>query len=133
MAKLPKNYQIVHDVVGRLGAGTHATTNRIFEEARRVQPRIGHSTVYRALDRLKELGLVLEVRVPGAASALYEPVRANHAHFICTRCGRVDDVDHPLTPSQFDEVARERDLAVTEVSLTLHGVCGPCRRAGDGA
>lgn len=132
MAKLPKNYQIVHDVVQRLGAGTHATTGRIYEEARRVQPRIGHSTVYRALDRLEELGLVLELRVPGAASALYEPVRAHHAHIICTGCGRVDDIDHAPSPGQFAEVARGRDFEVREVSLTLHGLCGACRRAGEG-
>lgn len=132
MAKLPKNYQIVLDVVESLGAGTHATTSRVFEEARRVQPRIGHSTVYRALDRLCDLGLVLEVRVPGGSSALYEPVRANHAHFVCTRCGGVDDIDHALSPSSFDAIAQARDVVVEEVSLTLHGLCGACRRARDG-
>ena len=93
-----------------------------------MQPRIGHSTVYRALDRLSELGLVLEVRVPGTASALYEPARASHAHFVCTRCGRVDDIDHALPPSDFDALAEAHDLAVTDVSLTLHGLCGACRR-----
>ena len=131
--RLPRNYQLVHDVVRDQRPGMHATSGEIFAEARRRQPRIGYSTVYRALNRLRDLGLILEVRVPGAPSALYEPVSPGHAHFLCGRCGRVDDIDCTLAPSVLEEVTRSQSVEVTGVTLTLHGVCAACRRAGRGA
>ena len=128
--RLPRNYQLVYDVVREQASGLHATSSEIFAEARRRQPRIGYSTVYRALNRLRDLGLILEVRVPGAPSALYEPVSPGHAHFLCSRCGRVDDLDCSLAPSVLEDLTRNRRIEVTGVSLTLHGVCASCRRSG---
>lgn len=128
--RLPKNYRIVLEVVREQAMGQHATTSDIFSEAKRRQPRIGYSTVYRALDRLRHLGLVSEVRIPGTASALYEPLGSTHAHFVCDRCGRVDDIDDSPPPSAFSGLAEERHIEITNVSLTLHGICAQCRQAG---
>ena len=92
--KLPRNYQVVFDVVSALEKGEHAAAGEIYAIARQRRAGIGYSTVYRALDRLRDLGLVLEVRVPGSSSTLYEAARAMHAHFRCKSCGRIDDVDY---------------------------------------
>lgn len=128
--RLPDNYRLVYDVVCEQVEGMHTTAAEIYAEARRRRSGIGHSTVYRALDRLRDLGLILEVRVPGGASALYEPNRPGHAHFMCGRCGRVEDIEFALAPAQFDEVAATRGVEVTGVSLTLQGVCAECRVQG---
>ena len=125
--RLPKNYRLVYDILCEQAAGAHATPGEIYAQARRRQPQIGHSTVYRALDRLRDLGLILEVRVPGAAAALYEPTRSGHAHFLCDRCGQVEDIDYALPPTLFDDVAASRGVAITTASLTLHGLCARCR------
>ena len=124
---LPPNYRTVLEVVREQGRGQHATTSDIFSEAKRRRPRIGYSTVYRALGRLRALGLVAEVRIPGAASVVYEPIGTSHAHFVCDACGHIDDIDHAPSPSEFDGLARGRDIAVTRVSLTLHGLCPDCK------
>src|SRR5215207_7598969 len=116
--RLPKNYRLVYDILCEQAAGAHATPGEIYAQARRRQPQIGHSTVYRALDRL---------RVPGAAAALYEPTRSGHAHFLCDRCGQVEDIDYALPPNLFDDMAASRGVAVTTASLTLHGLCARCR------
>jgi Fe2+ or Zn2+ uptake regulation protein len=125
--RLPPNHRIVLEIVREQGRGRHATTSDIFTEAKRRKPRIGYSTVYRALDRLRQLGLVSEVRIPGAASALYEPVGEGHVHFVCDTCGRVADIDHSPAPAQFEQLARGRDIEITGVSLTLHGLCPECK------
>ncbi len=127
--RLPKNYRLVYDVVCEQAAGAHAAPGAIYAEARRRQPQIGQSTVYRALDRLRDLGLVLEVRVPGAASALYEPARSGHAHFLCERCGQVEDVEYTPPLDAFSNIAAIHGADITAVSLTLHGVCARCRSA----
>lgn len=130
--RLPENYRLVFAVVCEQAEGAHATAGEIFAEAKRRRPRIGHSTVYRALDRLRDLGLILEVRVPGAASALYEPNRPGHAHFMCERCGRVEDIEYALAPAQFHDVIAARGAEVTGVSLTFQGVCAECRGSAAG-
>ena len=127
--RLPKNYRLIYDILCEQAAGAHATPGAIHAEARRRQPGIGHSTVYRALDRLRDLGLILEVRVPGAASALYEPTRSGHAHFVCDRCGQVEDIEYALPLNLFDDVAASRGVAIAAAALTLHGLCARCRGA----
>ena len=125
--KLPRNYQVVHDVVAALDVGQHAAAGEIHQAARAVQPGIGYSTIYRALSRLTQLGLVLEVSVPGHSSALYEPARANHAHFCCEACGRIADIDYTMPVSEVASVARGNGVAVADVSVTFRGTCGRCR------
>ncbi len=125
--RLPPNHRIVLEIVREQGRGRHATTGDIFSEARRRKPRIGYSTVYRALERLRELGLVSEVRIPGAASALYEPVGDSHVHFVCNACGRVDDIDHAPSLAAFAELAKSRGIDITGVSLNLDGLCPECK------
>ena len=124
--KLPRNYQIVHDVVTAQPPGRHADAQEIHAEAKRRQPSIGYSTVYRALDRLRLDGLVHEVRVPGAASALYEPSRHGHAHFLCTGCGRVEDVDYAIPPDHLATLDAAHGIAIADVVLTFNGLCRRC-------
>ena len=125
--KLPKNYRLVYDVVCAQPEGVHAAASEIHASARRRQPGLGYSTVYRALDRLRDLGLVFELRVPGASSALYEPMRASHAHFLCEGCGRIDDIDYALPAAEIAGVAKAHTVEVTHVALTFNGLCHACR------
>ena len=73
---LPKNYRLLYDLVQESGRGRHLTMNELFVEASARQPGIGHSTVYRGLIRLRQLGLISEILVPGAASAINSPRRS---------------------------------------------------------
>lgn len=128
--RLAKNYRMIYEIVREQGPGTHLTVADVFGFAKARQPGIGETTVYRALTRLHELGLVSEILVPGADSAYYEPAGTAHAHFRCDVCGKVDDVDYVLAPRVVDELARKHGADVTEVSLTLHGRCATCKDRG---
>ena len=95
-ANLPPNYRTVLDVVEQAGHGRHLTAQEIWVKARALQPRIGFATVHRGLSRLHELGAVLKIDVPGEASAVYEPSASAHAHFRCTVCGVLSDLDYAV-------------------------------------
>lgn len=127
--KLPKNYQFVYDVVCAQAPGVHAAAGQIYADAKRRQPGIGHSTVYRALDRLRAIGLVHEVRVPGMASALYERARTGHAHFLCTGCGRIDDIDYDIPDADIVGLNASHAIAIADVALTFNGLCKACGAA----
>ena len=127
--KLPKNYQLVLEVVSAQPPGLHAAASEIYALARRRRAGIGCSTVYRALDRLCEAGLVHAVRVPGNGSALYEAARDGHAHFRCTTCGSVEDIDYDIPTGDIAGLSHHLGIAIADVSLTFSGVCRICRRA----
>ncbi|HIU15777.1 MAG TPA: transcriptional repressor [Candidatus Ventricola intestinavium] len=89
---------------------------------------IGAATVYRALERLTELGLVHRLAL-GRKSAVYELVRGNHMHFVCRRCGGVFDIPADLS-GMVTEAAKCCGHQVQEADVTAFGVCKDCRSAG---
>ncbi len=129
--RLPPNHQLVYDVVLAQPPGMHATVGEIFAVARENRRRIGYSTVYRALNRLRDLGLVSEVQTPGRGPTLYEPTRPGHAHFHCDCCGTIHDVDYTLPAALLDEIARRCGQAISGASLALHGTCARCAAAAE--
>jgi Fe2+ or Zn2+ uptake regulation protein len=126
--KLPKNYQFVLDIVSRQGLGVHATMSEIFAIAARLHPGVGYSTIYRALNRLRELGLVAEVALPGHSSTVFEPAAPAHSHLVCTQCGTITDIDYVVRPSVLRKLAGDRKIEISDASLTLRGLCSVCSK-----
>lgn len=124
---MTKNHRLVLEVVRERGSGTHLSMNEVHAFARERQPRIGFTTVYRALARLREEGLVSEIRLPGAEAAYFEPVGPSHAHFRCSTCGAVSDVAYALPAGATDEIARREGVEIRDIRLSFHGTCSACR------
>ncbi len=123
---LPKNYERIFALVCDLPPGVHRTASELFIEAHARYPSMGVSTVYRGLTRLRDLGLVAEILVPGANSAVYERAAPSHAHFRCTACGTVLDVHYRLSTEVLQEVSEQIDNPISDFSLTFHGTCQAC-------
>jgi Fe2+ or Zn2+ uptake regulation protein len=126
-ARLPKNYQLILDVVQESGRGRHLTVSEVFAKSSARRPGIGYSTIYRGLVRLRELGMISEIVVPGAASATYEPVAERHAHFLCTGCSAIEDVDYALPTRVLRSVADKSGFDVAAGTVTFEGLCRDCR------
>ena len=123
---LPPNYHTVLDVVEDAGAGCHLTALEIWVRARAVQPRIGFATVSRALIRLHEAGAVMKIDVSGEASAVYEPAASPHAHFRCTSCGAITDVEYAVPAHTVRRLAERHGLAIEREAVTFTGLCTNC-------
>ena len=123
---LPKNYQLVYDIVEESGVGRHLTTSEIYAEAVKRRPGVGFSTVYRGLERLRDLGLVSELLIPGADAATYEPAGSRHAHFRCSTCGTIEDVDYAIAPSTLEQLARQHGFKIKNESVAFEGLCAAC-------
>ena len=70
----------------------HATAAEIFQAVNRSDPRTSRATVYNSLRSLARAGLVREVSSDGK-SARFDASLHRHHHFICERCGKMDDID----------------------------------------
>jgi Fe2+ or Zn2+ uptake regulation protein len=126
--QLPANYRVILDVVKSFGAGRHATAQEVYLRARELRPGIGFTTVHRGLARLNELGYVLKLDISGEGSAMYEPATQAHAHFRCTACGSVADIDYASDDATRADLQARHDLAIRSESITFTGHCGACVR-----
>lgn len=92
------------------------------------------SSLYRTLLLLEDSGLLTKYR-DGDGVAKYELSERitgdHHHHFVCTECGRTEEVPIPselevAITSLIEVVARERSYEVLDHQLELGGVCDAC-------
>jgi Fur family peroxide stress response transcriptional regulator len=107
---------------------SHPTAAEIFEAVNRVDPRSSRATTYNNLRDLVQAGLVREVAVEGRA-ARYDAKGMRHHHFICDRCGNVEDMEWCDVPKPAAGSLGKRVLRESE--LIFRGFCAKCapRRA----
>lgn len=114
---------VVHRALSELGV--HATAEEVLRQVGDRMPALSLPTVYAALDVLRTLGLCR--RVDGAGgSTLFDPRTDDHAHFCCSGCGAVVDVDASLDAEPLLAAARAAGLQADGVAVTLAGRCGGC-------
>jgi Fe2+ or Zn2+ uptake regulation protein len=103
----------------------HPTAAEIFEAVNRVDPRSSRATTYNNLRDLVKAGLVREVAVEGRAGR-FDLEGMRHHHFVCDRCGNVEDVDWYNVPKPSTRSLGKR--VVRECQLILRGLCAKCAR-----
>jgi Fe2+ or Zn2+ uptake regulation protein len=125
---LSKNHRLVYHIALEQGVGTHLSMAQFFELARERQPAIGFTTVYRALTRLRDVGLIAEISLPGAECAVYEPSAPQHAHFRCIACGHVSDVPYTIDDNVRIELANQTGATIDRADIAFSGRCINCHR-----
>ena len=104
---------------------SHPTAAEIFEAVNRVDPRSSRATTYNNLRDLVGAGLVREVAVEGRA-ARFDAKATRHHHFICDRCGNVEDLEWYEVPRPVSSSLGKRVLRECEV--IFRGLCVKCVR-----
>jgi Fur family transcriptional regulator, peroxide stress response regulator len=116
----PQRYALMKFLMQHTG---HPTAAEIFEAVNRVDPRSSRATIYNNLSDLVQAGLVREVAVEGRA-ARFDAKGMRHHHFICDRCGNVEDIEwyevpRPATGSLGKRILRDWELI-------FRGLCTKC-------
>jgi Fur family transcriptional regulator, peroxide stress response regulator len=101
----------------------HPTAAEIFAAVNRVDPRSSRATIYNNLRDLVQAGLVREVAVEGRA-AQFDAKGVRHHHFICDRCGNVEDMAWFAVPKPASRSLGKRVLRDCE--LIFRGLCTQC-------
>ena len=101
----------------------HSTAAEIFAAVNRVDPRSSRATTYNNLRDLVQAGLVREVAVEGRA-ARFDATGTPHHHFICDRCGNVEDMEWYDVPRPASRSLGKRVLR--ECELIFRGLCTKC-------
>ena len=103
--------------------GSHPTAAEIFAAVNRADPRCSRATTYNNLRDLVQAGLVREVAVEGRA-ARFDAKGMRHHHFICDRCGNVEDMEWYEVPRPGASSLGKRTLR--ECELIFRGLCRKC-------
>jgi len=121
----PQRYAVMAFLMEQAG---HPTAAEIFESVNRADPRSSRATIYNNLRDLVKAGLVREVSMEGRA-ARFDVKGIRHHHFICDRCGNVEDVEWYDVPRPAGASLGKRVLRDWE--LIFRGLCNRCapRRA----
>ena len=108
-----------------LESGEHPSVEQIYRQVGKDFPTTSLATVYNTLERLKEMGEVLEL--PSSGGSRYDGLNPQpHPHLRCTVCGAIEDLDVDLGPAA-QEVAARRGYADVHHRLELYGVCPRCQ------
>jgi Fe2+ or Zn2+ uptake regulation protein len=105
----------------------HLTADQVYEQVRAQSPYVDLSTVYRNLVFLRQQGLIGELRLEGQP-ARFEAVRSGqeHHHAVCTRCGRMVEVDPADLAALDATLLAKHGFRLELVHLTLSGLCQQC-------
>ena len=108
-----------------LDGGSHLTAEDLAARVQVAQPDVHRSTVYRTLDALERLGLVVHTHL-GHGGGVYHLADEHHQHLVCEECGAVvevpDDVFTPLART----VRRRYGFTLEPGHFALVGRCRAC-------
>jgi len=102
----------------------HESADEIFASVNHKRTKISRASVYNNLRTLTDSGLVRQIAVEGSVARFDATLRRHH-HFICDRCGKVEDIDWFEPPSPGTTGLRKHTIRYFDV--TLRGRCPKCR------
>ncbi len=110
------------------GTAAHPKVETVYEALKREFPTTSLNTVYCALQALVEAGLVRKLAMRENIYR-YDANAAPHAHFVCVRCGRVEDlgdaVDEELERIE-PALAGKIHRRIVDHEYHFYGYCDAC-------
>ncbi len=111
----------------RHGEG-HLDADELYRRARKKQPHLSLSTVYRTMQAFKKLGLVKERHFDESHHHYESKPSAEHHHLVCLDCGRVIEFQYPLARYVKRNVSEAKGFEIVDTESRMVGYCSKCRR-----
>lgn len=104
----------------------HPSAETVYAALKQEIPDLSLGTVYRNIALFKQQGLIASL---GAVNGVerFDGTVDPHVHFICDRCGRIQDLPRMQVPRELTSAAaKEADATVSGCQLTFTGTCNGC-------
>jgi Fur family ferric uptake transcriptional regulator len=113
------------------GSIDHAFSAReLHAAARELQPALGLSTAYRAIDRWREQGIIEDAGTRAGESVyVLCSVHEHHHHLVCATCGAVSTLDGCALTSVRQAAEAVGFVLDDEALAALAGQCAQCAAA----
>ena len=108
-------------------ADSHISAEEMYTQVHRRYPYINISTVYRTLELLEKLGLVIKTDF-GEGRVRYHPVdKGHHHHLVCQECGAIIDIDESTLARLQDVLLARYNFSASLKHVAIFGLCSNCR------
>lgn len=115
-----------------LDGDEHPTAHELAEKVQRAHPDVAVSTIYRILEHLEELGVLVHVHL-GHGPAVYHFADQNHVHLVCQTCGQTTTLPNrsfrTISTSIRNATGFQADLA----HFSITGLCEHCAAGATGS
>ena len=125
--------QAIMDVLS--GTDKHLSAEDVYMKVHKMSPDVGLTTVYRTLDLLTQMGLVVKFDF-GDGRARYELIEGtkseHHHHLICTNCKRIieytDFMDKEMEFLRLAEkgLSKKYSFNIKHHIIQFYGLCDRC-------
>src|ERR1700691_2116298 len=105
--------------------GPHRTAEELAEEVQRVAPDVHLSTIYRNLEELERLGVVVQAHL-GHGPSTYHLATETHGHLVCEICGGTLEAPEDFFSELTDAAAREYSFVIDPRHFAVFGRCAAC-------
>ncbi|MCY6484042.1 Fur family transcriptional regulator [Clostridium aestuarii] len=123
----PQRRAIVNIIIEN--KGKHLTAEELYDLVKIECPEIGLATVYRTIQLLEEIGIVYKLSLDDGCNR-YELVNEDqvhqHHHLICTKCGKVIEVEGDLLDSIEKKLETKYKFKIQNHSVKFFGICDKC-------
>jgi Fur family ferric uptake transcriptional regulator len=103
----------------------HTTFDEIFERVKSKAPGINQATVYRSLDFLCDLRLVVSAEIEG--HTVYEIASDTpHHHLVCRNCGSSQELTDYHFQELRDHLLEEHGFKADLDHMAITGLCAKC-------
>ena len=107
------------------GAQGHRTAEELGAEVQAQAPDVHMSTIYRNLDELERLGVVVHAHL-GHGPATYHLAAGAHGHLVCERCGQMIEAPHDLFRGLARAAKTRFGFAIDPHHFAVLGRCQGC-------
>jgi Fur family peroxide stress response transcriptional regulator len=104
----------------------HPSAEHVFQDISKHVPTLSRTTVYNNLNLFVKKGILTSIRTQ-KSEARYDIIEFPHAHFLCSKCQKILDVDLKTPLYQKDLIDGHK---VAEVNVQLRGICRQCLEGG---
>ncbi|MEK9150919.1 MAG: transcriptional repressor [Patescibacteria group bacterium] len=101
---------------------THPTAEIVYSAVKKEMPNISLGTVYRNLEEFSKNEIIGKLEVAGRKR--FDGDISVHGHFICEKCGRIDD----LFFKKKIKIDFPKNYSINGVDLTIKGRCKKCEK-----
>jgi len=114
----------------------HLSAEEIYDHLRDSDGKAGLATVYRNLEMLTEIGLLVRIEFTDGKTR-YELNDASeehphqHHHLVCLACGNVQEFDSPLTQPLEDSITQRTGFCIKDHQIQFFGLCAKCAKEED--
>ncbi|APV43372.1 Fur family transcriptional regulator, ferric uptake regulator [Dehalogenimonas formicexedens] len=122
--RLTPQRRVILDILHHEDA--HLTADALYEQVKDKVAGVDRSTVYRTLDLLESLGLVVKAEIHGA-HVYHHSEEGHHHHLKCRACGKVVELPEEALEALEKSLLEKHGFAADLHHHVITGLCAECR------